>query len=190
MVVFDDRATSFSGTTQTVNINGVDVSPTSVAFSNSAASYALQGTNAITGNTGLTVNGAGLVTITNANTYSGATTISSGTLQIGNGSPGQDGTLNGTSGVMNNSTLIYNINGLQTASYAIAGSGVVVMNGPGSLTLAGTNNYPMTSINAGTVIMGNANALGVSGGSLAWARGLLISADLAQQLYFLGGGSI
>ena len=135
-VAFDDRAIPFSGTAPVVNINGADVNPAVVTFSNTAASYTLQGSNAVAGNATLVVNGAGLVTIANNNSYTGATTISSGTLQLVDG-----GSIDGTSGVTNNSVLVYNATGSLTASYSIAGSGSVGAVGPGMVTLAGANTF-------------------------------------------------
>ena len=54
----------------------------------------------VSGPGGLAQLGSGLVVLAGPATYSGLTTISGGTLQIGNG-----GSLNGTSGIVNNSLL-------------------------------------------------------------------------------------
>ena len=59
----------------------------------------------ISGTGTLTKIGAGTTTLTGANTYSGTTTISAGTLQIGNG--GTTGTL-GSGNVVNNAALRIN----------------------------------------------------------------------------------
>ena len=76
-----------------------------------------QATNAVT------FNGNGITVLTGANTYQGATNISGGTLQLGDGTSGHDGTINATSGVTNNATLAYNLHGNQSVAYAISGGG-------------------------------------------------------------------
>ena len=74
--VFDDGATSFS-----VNLPR-SVSPAAVDFLNSANAYTLTGAG-ITGAGGLRVAGGGTVTLANnTNTYTGPTTIESGTLAL------------------------------------------------------------------------------------------------------------
>jgi autotransporter-associated beta strand protein len=126
-VQFDDTAGSVGGST-TIAVNAANVSPLGVAFNNSAYNFTLTGPFGISGAVGLTKSGSGLVTITNSNAYTGTTTISAGTLQIGNGTPGNDGTLTGTSGIVNNSALVYNLASSQTVSgIAITGTGTTTI---------------------------------------------------------------
>jgi autotransporter-associated beta strand protein len=68
----------------TVDISNGDVSPLATTFDNSSATaYTLQGSNGIaTGS--LTKSGSGALTITNANSYGGGTTLDAGTLTIPN----------------------------------------------------------------------------------------------------------
>ena len=99
-----------------------------IAF-NGTSDIAVQGV--IRDNDG--TNGAGVVTLTKAgtntltlsgaNTYSGTTTVSAGTLQIGNG--GGTGTL-GTGETINNATLDFN----RSATYSYAGT----ISGTGAIT--------------------------------------------------------
>jgi autotransporter-associated beta strand protein len=121
----------------------------------------------------LIVKGGGL-TLTGSNTYTGGTSIAGGTLQLGNGIAGQDGTIAGTSGVLNNSALIYDLAGSQTVSYAISGSGSVTKGGTGTLTLSNpSSGYSgATNINSGLLVVAPGSSalpqgpLGLSGGSL------------------------
>jgi autotransporter-associated beta strand protein len=83
----------------------------------------------------------GAVILTAPNSYSGPTTITGSTLQLGTGADGQDGSIAGTSGVTDNAALVFNLAGTQTASYAISGSGSLSMVGSGNLFLSGSNTY-------------------------------------------------
>jgi len=108
----------------------------------------------------LTKAGAGTLVLSGNNTYSGGTTISAGTLQIGSG--GTSGSL--ATSISNNATLVFNRSNSLTVSDAISGSGVLVQNGSGLLTLSVNNTYTGgTTLNAGTLNIGAANALGSSG---------------------------
>ncbi|QNK01847.1 autotransporter-associated beta strand repeat-containing protein [Dyella telluris] len=109
----------------------------------------------IAGAGGLTLQ-SGIEVLTGANTYAGATTIAHGAiLQIGNG--GTTGAIAGN--VADNGTLIFARSDDTTFSAVIAGSGSLVQNGSGTLTLAGANNYSGgTLINAG-MLKGDASSL-------------------------------
>ena len=76
--VFDDSA----GTNGTVVISGADVNPASVTFNNGALAYTLQGTNAISGSTGLTKSSSGTLTIANINSFTGPVNFNGGTIAV------------------------------------------------------------------------------------------------------------
>ncbi|MBV8176224.1 MAG: autotransporter-associated beta strand repeat-containing protein, partial [Verrucomicrobia bacterium] len=98
----------------------------------------------------LTKSGTGVLTLTGANTYTGGTTISSGTLQLGNG--GTTGSIAGN--VTNNGVLAFDRSDSVTFGGVISGTGNVVQMGAGTLTLPGTNTYTgTTSVNAGSLIV-------------------------------------
>ena len=131
--------------------NGIDLSGgtrTIVATPNpSSLAAATMISGALVGSGGLNVAGApsgsGVLVLTGSNTYSGGTTISAGTLQLGSGGAppgsGSDGSL-ATSGITDNSVLVYNLAGSQTAAYSIGGSGSLAKLGSGSVTLGGAGN--------------------------------------------------
>ena len=93
------------------------------------------------GSSGFIKQGNGLLLLTASNIYTGATELDSGTLQLGTGQNGQDGSIATTSGVADNAGLVYDLAGSQTAAYAISGTGTLTMDGPGQLVLSGVNTY-------------------------------------------------
>jgi fibronectin-binding autotransporter adhesin len=124
---------------------------------------------AISGTGSLQKQGFGTTIASANNTYSGLTTISAGTLQIGNG--GSTGTL-GSGDVADNATLSFNRTGSLTVPNAISGTGSLSVNGGATITLTASNNYTGgTTVNAGKLILGNANAIAGLGNLTVQAAG-------------------
>jgi autotransporter-associated beta strand protein len=117
--------------------------------------------NGITGSTaistGINKTGAGLLLLTAASTYTGTTTITAGTLQLGDGTSPNDGTITSSTSVVNNGALIYNRFGSLSYGGVISGTGTVAVSGTGSQTLTGANTYNgATTVSAGaTLQLGN-----------------------------------
>ena len=102
----------------------------------------------------LTKSGAGTLILSGSNQATGQTTISAGTLQLGNGST--TGSLSSSSALVNNATLTFNrSNALAQGSdfnSSISGTGNVIQAGGGTTTLSGTNSYTgTTKVNAGVL---------------------------------------
>ncbi len=97
--------------------------------------------------------GAGTTILAGNNTYSGATVISAGTLQAGNG--GTTGGLGNSTSVTDNGLLIFNRSDNISYGNAIGGTGVLIKLGGGRLTLGGTNSYlGNTVVSNGTLALG------------------------------------
>ena len=105
----------------------------------------------ISGSGSLTKLGSGTLALSGSNLYTGTTTVSSGTLQLGDGTAGHDSSL--TSGnIINNSAMVYDVGANQSYAGAISGSGNLIKTGPGRLVLAGSLNYSgKTLVTSGTL---------------------------------------
>ncbi|MGX5776916.1 autotransporter-associated beta strand repeat-containing protein [Methylorubrum zatmanii] len=121
------------------------------------------------GTTGLEKTDLGTLILGGANTYTGGTLISGGTLQIGDG--GTSGSIQGD--VTNNATLAFDRADDTAFAGAISGSGALVKRGAGTLTLAGTNSHAGgTTVAEGALRIAAAGALG-SGALALQGQGLL-----------------
>ncbi len=106
---------------------------------------------AVSGTGGVIKQGAGALTLVAPNTYSGGTTIASGSL-IGNTT-----SLQGS--IVDNATIVFDQADDGTFSGNVTGSGTLVKNGAGALTLLMTADSSgftgLTEVNAGTLSVGN-----------------------------------
>ena len=134
-----------------------------------------------TGVTSLTKVGAGILTLAGNNTYSLTTTISGGTLQIGDG--GTTGTLP-TNNIVNNATLAFNRANNLSDSGIISGTGAVVQDGDGVVTFTRNHTYAgATLINSGTLAL-------TGGGSISNASSINIASGATLDVSGRTGGNL
>ncbi len=116
-------------------------------------------------NGALTKIGAGTLTLTGSNAYTGVTTIDGGTLQIGAG--GTTGAIAGASTITGSfgAGLVFSRSDDYGGSISNdIGGGLGLMLNSGTLTLTGSNTYSgTTAINGGVLGLGAANAIGGAG---------------------------
>jgi fibronectin-binding autotransporter adhesin len=140
----------------------------------------------ITGDGAFVQAGTGTTTLTANNSFTGTTTIISGTLVIGGS--GSLGAGSYSANISNAGTLSFNTTNDQTLSGTLSGAGNLVKNNSGTLTLSGSNTYSGgTTLQAGTLAINNASALGsgtltITGGTLdsTGASAITLSTNNAQ----------
>ena len=161
-------AISFGGGTLQYTANSAATGDYSARFSTAASQPVSIDTNGQTvtyaspltssGGT-LTLNdslGTGTLILTAAETYSGDTTLTAGTLQLGDGVSGaHDGSLAGK--IHDNGTVIFADVNNATDAGTIDGAGALVKSGAGNLTLSGVATYlGATTVNSGVLTFSNA----------------------------------
>jgi len=198
-VLFDDTGSG----TPVVNLSGI--LPIGKMIVNASSDYLLQGDGYLSGEGGIYKSGSGKLVLNSSNDYTGPTIINEGTIQVSQmtnaGQPGPLGApladpgnliMNGgalalAGGVSSsNRGLTLGINGgkINTSfnetnlfhSGEITGTGLLVKQGTGTLTLLGANNYSGgTLIENGTIRLGddNANISGLGSGPVTIKNGTL-----------------
>jgi fibronectin-binding autotransporter adhesin len=152
-VTLDDTATGVT----TVGLVG-NIEPASVLVDNSSKNYILGGTGSLVGTMNLTKSGTGTLTITNANTYSGVTTVNGGTLAFAGSLATSAGIVTVDGGTLATSGAINTGTGAWTAGSTAASRGVINVNGGSDIQLAG-------NFIAGNNASGS-GAVNITGGSL------------------------
>ena len=134
----------------------------------------------ISGTGTVTKQGAGTLTLTGANSYTGLTTISAGTLEIGDGNT--SGTIADAGGVADGGVLIFNRSDSFTYGGVVSGTGSVEKKGAGTLTLSGANTYTgATVVSAGTMLVT---------GTLASTGGVTVAGSAELGGYGTIGGGV
>jgi len=154
VLVTSNVGTNATLITGTATLQGPGGGAGDLVIHNYNSSNTLRVASAIGGTGGFTKAGPGTVILDGTNTYGGPTTVSAGTLQVGNG--GTTGDLGSTSGdIRVNGTLTFNRSAASstlTISNNIVGSGGLTQQGAGTTVLQGALTYRgLTTVNAGTL---------------------------------------
>src|SRR5579883_358991 len=204
---------TLSNSNATVNLSGaLSSSGTSVLGNgftlNNGHSISSTGTltlnGILSGSNGLSTAGSGTVVLGAAENYTGTTSVTAGTLQMGianaisSSSPvsvssgatfalaSNDQTIGslagaGTVSLGSAALTLGGDNSSTTFSGAINGTGSLVKNGSGTLTLSGSNSYQGgTTLNAGAISLSNASGLGTGTATIANNATLTIASALGS----------
>ncbi|WP_018391499.1 autotransporter domain-containing protein [Ancylobacter sp. FA202] len=145
----------------------------------------LGGTGANAGSWGLVKTGAGTLTLTGANSYTGGTTVSGGVLR------GNATSLKG--GIVNNASVVFDQTAAGTYAGSMSGTGAMTVTG-GKLTLTGASTYTgLTSVTGnGTVEVTAANNIAAAS-TVALNNGALLlgsGVGLANAITLTNRGSV
>ena len=161
---FSPTLDSINATPTSATIDNLSATPVTLTVGASGGFGTFSGSvKNSSGSLALVMNGAGQQTLAGVNTYSGGTTISQGTLQLGSGLTNGLDVGVGTGPVADNSILQFNLVGTNAFTNSISGSGVVNLNN-NNLTLVLSNANTFTgnvNVNGGALYLKNGNSLGV-----------------------------
>jgi autotransporter-associated beta strand protein len=177
-----------TSTNQAVLLAGI-VSPLFVVV-NSTNNYSFGGTGSLGGSAALTNSGSGTLTILTANENTGGTTISGGTVQVGNGVV--TGSL-GSGAVVDNAALVFDLPAGSQSLGAVTGTGTLLVEGAGTVLVNGTNTLAgTTTIASGNLKQGRPNVLpnGSSAGNLVVNGTLDLGGENGTINELSGGGMI
>ena len=180
LIAGDNSALGSGALTVAANPAGttLDNTPAATSLANAivlspSANLTVAGSNpltlagAISGDGALTKDGASTLILSADNSYTGGTTINTGTLQVGNG--GATGSI-GTGPVLNDGALVFNRSGIVTVPGAITGTGSLTQMGvaEGTLVLTGVDTFSGgTRIVSGTLQLGDGGSTGSIIGNVA-----------------------
>ena len=154
------ETTGYTLTSGTINLAGATAADNTISVSTGTSAI----NSVLSGSTGLTKSGSGTLTLSAANTYTGGTTITAGTLQ------GTTSSLQG--GITNNAAVIFDQSTSGTYAGAMSGTGSFEKKGIGTVTLTGANSYSGGTTLTGGTLQGTTSS--IQGNITAWFNSSLI----------------
>jgi len=196
-VTFNDTASQF-----TVSL-AQTLAPGLVTIDNATQGYALSGTGKLSGVGGLLKRGAGLATLTTTNDYTGGTTVSGGTLQIGQS--GTAGAIAGDVAVSAGATVRYSRGGNTSAitvrnSYSGAGrleflgtgtvgqSGYVLSGTSSGFTGSVTVDRARIGLSSNAAVLGSGTIVVAAGGQVWTGSSATVAPTFTNPLTLSGTG--
>jgi autotransporter-associated beta strand protein len=162
---FSPTLDSINATPTSATIDNFSATPVTLTVGASGGFGTFSGNvqNSSSGSLALVMNGAGQQTLAGIDTYSGGTTVSQGTLQLGSGATNGLIVGVGTGPVVDNGTLQFNLVATNTFTNSISGSGVVNLNNNNlMLVLSNANTFTGNlNVNGGALYLKNGNGVGV-----------------------------
>jgi len=161
---FSPTLDSINATPTSATIDNLSATPATLTVGASGGFGTFSGSvKNSSGSLALVMNGAGQQTLAGINTYSGGTTISQGTLQLGSGLTNGLDVGVGTGPVVDNGILQFNLVGTNAFTNSISGSGVVNLNNNNlMLVLSNANTFTgNVNVNGGALYLKNGNSLGI-----------------------------
>ena len=170
---YSGRFSTAAGQDYNIDVNGQSV-PFSTALGSSGGELTLSSTTA-----------GGTLALLAPATYNGATTINSGTLNIGGASSLGGGSY--APNILDNGAIVYNGTGTQIFSGSISGTGSLTQNGPGPMILTTSNTYSgATTLGAtGNLYLTNSGSISNSISLTMQAGSLLDVSGLSVPTYFV-----
>ena len=186
-LLFKGGTLKYTGASTTIDRNFTLSTGSSGTFdiANAATNLTISGGAAAT--TGALVKtGAGTLTLTGSQLYTGTTNVNAGRLVIGGAGTLNNGAYAANMAMVSGATFQMDSTANQVLSGSIGGAGNLKKTNTGTLSLTGSNSYTGSSwIGGGTVTLGNAAALGSSNDVYIYDGGALMANwSTAQTQYF------
>ncbi|WP_266171108.1 autotransporter outer membrane beta-barrel domain-containing protein [Dyella subtropica] len=148
-------------TTDITTSRAMNLSGTATFLTEAGTTLTLDGP--VTGSGSMTKAGDGTLVLGGGSGYTGGSSISAGTLQLGNG--GASGSIAGD--IVDNATLAFDRTDTLIVASTISGGGALMQNGSGTVILTGNNTYGgVTTIGTGALQLGNGGASGGIAGNV------------------------